>query len=100
MQRVEHTDILTVEYAAIKDHSGIVYFVPRPGRHHDVIKLMVKVYNRPIPITGEQGFVLSDGSFADRVRAREVAEAAGQLLPRASKGKRLFSEDVWEGWLK
>jgi hypothetical protein len=91
--------MLTVERAAIKDHDGKVYTVPRPGRHHDVIKMMVNSYFRPIPITGEQGFVLSDGTFADRVRAREVAEAANQLLSRASTGKELFSEDVWEGFL-
>lgn len=87
-------DGLTVECAAIMDHDRTVYSVPRPGRHHDVIRLMVE-QGRPKPISGEQGFILSDGRFCRRRPARIIAEHSGQLLERASKGQLLFSEDVW-----
>jgi hypothetical protein len=58
---------------------------------------------RPPREDGVQGFLLSDGTFADRKRAMVVARAAGQLIPRAggyaegeiNNGTELFSEDVW-----
>ena len=85
---------LTVEMAAIQDHDGKVYSVPRPGRHHDVIKIMVHEGIK-IPITGEQGFVLSNGNFVSRKAAKLIAINAHQLLERASKRDELFSECVW-----
>lgn len=87
------TDV-RVMAAAIKDHDGKVYHVEQPGRHHDVIRLMVRAGCKK-PVTGTQGFLLSDGQFVGRIAARFVAMAAGQLLPRDSKLKELFSEDVW-----
>lgn len=87
--------------AAIKPKSGVVCSVPRPGRHADVIRQMA-ASGFPIPITGEQGFLTNDGLFVDRYKAREIAEKAAQLIPRAGSGiphvvdhPQLFSEDVW-----
>jgi hypothetical protein len=85
---------LTVERAAIRMGDGRVWSLLPPNRHHHVIRMLV-VLQYPTPIRGDQGFVLSDGSFADRRRAREVAEAAGQLLPRDGGLAELYSEDVW-----
>lgn len=86
--------VLLVVAAAILDDDGIIYSVPAPGRHHDVISLMADA-GIETPILGEQGFLLSDGRFARRTAAKDVARKAGQLLERASKLKELFSEDVW-----
>lgn len=86
--------ILRVEAAAILDHDGTVYSVPRPGRHHDVIRLMAGI-GCPTPITGAQGFLLSNGKFCGRIPAKFLAKEAGQLLAGASTRKELFSEDVW-----
>ncbi len=85
---------LKVKAAAIRHHTGEVYWVPPPGRHHHVIRMMVDAGCKK-PITGKQGFVLSDGRFVDRVEAKKVAVIAGQLLGRAGKSRELFSEDVW-----
>lgn len=80
--------------AAIIGYDGKAYHVPAPGRHHDVIQLMVKL-GHPTPIKGLQGFMLSDGRFVRRSKARVIAEERGQLLPRHSNLKELYSEDVW-----
>jgi hypothetical protein len=88
--------------AAIKQ-DGMVCFVPRPGRHHHVIRAMATA-GIPIPINGQQGFVTSDGLFVDRRRARKIAAQAGQIIksyigPEGVPFKRehdeLFSEDLW-----
>lgn len=83
-----------IKAAAIKDHDGTVYQLPPPARHHNVIRLMVEA-GRPKPITGEQGFVLEDDRFVDRVTAKQIAVAANQQIPRAMNLRELFSEDVW-----
>lgn len=85
---------MKIAAAAIKDHDGTVYQIPPPGRHHNVIRMMADA-GRPTPITGTQGFVTSAGDFVERDVARTIAVMAGQLLPRASGGRILFSEDVW-----
>ena len=88
-------DVTTVVAAAVRTSDGRVFSVRRPGRHHDVVHMMVERFG--IPQTGdqEQGFLLSDGTFCRRAAARTVAEQAGQLLPRAMDLKELYSEDVW-----
>lgn len=80
--------------AAIKDHDGTIYTVPRPGRHHHVIGIMVEA-GRPTPISGEQGFLTNEGNFVDRIEAKKIAREAGQLLPTDRNLKILFSEDLW-----
>ena len=89
------TDKPTVVAAAIIGHDGVPVSLPPPARHHNVIHHMATVLKHPTPITGEQGFMLSDGTFARRRRARMFAEYHEQLLPRASKMDELYSEDVW-----
>lgn len=79
--------------AAIRDHDGTVYSVPSPGRHADVIRLMVEK-GRPTPITGNQGFLLSDGRFALRKPAAHIAIKAGQITA-LKWPPNLFSEDLW-----
>ena len=90
----ELSALLCVVGVAIKDKTGRIYQLPKPNRHHHVIKEMVKD-GCTTPITGEQGFILSDGRFAGRIVAKFVAEKAGQLLDRASKRCELFSECIW-----
>lgn len=85
---------LRIECTAILNTDGKVFTIPRPGRHHDVIRLMVQA-GCPKPITGTQGFLASDGKFVEREPAKVIAQQAGQLLPRASNSTELFSEDMW-----
>jgi hypothetical protein len=68
--------------------------VPRPGRHHDVIRAMANV-GFPTPITGEQGFVTDIGRFVDRERAAVLAKRAQQIIKKTGPSDILFSEDVW-----
>jgi len=75
--------------SAIKQ-DGIIY----PGkRHHNCIATIAEITGELV--NGEQGFIDDSGNFYDRKRARILAEKAGQLLERASKGDKLFSEDIY-----
>lgn len=81
-----------VERAAIKASNGHVFSVARPGRHHDVIRLMVEKGANP---HGEQGFVLTDGRFVDRAKAADIALKTGQTKALKFNRYELFSEDLW-----
>lgn len=98
--RADRFEGWSIDCAAILSEDGEVHSVPRPGRHHDVIALMIgKGY--PAPIRGEQGFLVAvpggkmDGRFVRRVPAKHIARAAGQLRPTAMPLRELFSEDIW-----
>lgn len=79
--------------AAIKQ-GNMVCSVPKPGRHHDVIREMARS-GVPIPIVGEQGFLTSEGHFVGRKKAKDIATLAGQILAKHGNHEQLFSEDVW-----
>ena len=83
----------TIEAAAIS-HDGIVYSVPRPGRHHNVCHVMM-AQGLPPETMRLQGFVTSTGRFVDRREAAIIARDAGQLLRKTNPTDLLFSEDVW-----
>ena len=85
-------DVLTVKSAAIM-HENIIYSIPRPGRHCHVIEKIAKL-GFSIPIKGEQGFLLSDGTFVNRASAAQVALAAGQC-DKLVAPPNLYSEDIW-----
>jgi len=84
---------VTITAAAIKCVLGEVYSVPKPGRHHDVIRHMSSTLGVS-PHGGEQGFVLSTGSFIDRKMAAKIALKNGQCKKLISPPQ-LFSEDLW-----
>lgn len=90
--------------SAAIDFDGVVWTVPRPGRHHDVIAFIIK--DRPWidHVGGTQGFWTSDERFVEREEARKIAEAADQIIasrigpdgvPYKFQHSQLFSEDVW-----
>ena len=78
---------------AIKDHDGTVYSLPKPNAHHHVIALMVSL-GKPKPISGEQGFVLEDGRFVDRIEGAAIALKSGQIS-KLHWPPRLYSQDLW-----
>lgn len=84
-----------VEMAAIIGEDGKVYSLPRPNRHHNIIFHLAKDLKHSTPIKGEQGFVLTDGTFVDRKTAKLHAIANNQLLETASRSELLFSECMW-----
>ena len=79
--------------AAIRQ-DGMICSVPRPGRHHHVIRAMATA-GIPIPIVGEQGFLTDDGLFVDRKRALAIAKTAKQIHGKNGNPNELYSEDVW-----
>lgn len=83
---------LHVVQAAIMKQ-GIMFTMPRPFRHGHIIRGMCGIF--PAPNSGdEQGFVLSDGTFADRGKAALVAWNAAQTRgPDALR--KLYTEDLW-----
>lgn len=116
----EHGDIELVGYDERIAEAAIlvgtqVWSVPAPGRHHDVIELLVgvarsrpqhaeRVSARALPPRSVQGFVTSVGRFCDRKRALRIAVLAGQYRNPSSAAARngdlygsgeLFSEDLW-----
>lgn len=81
-----------ITHVAIK-HKGTVVSLPKPNRHHDVIRLIGERIE-----AGDdcQGFLDEHGKFYRRAPALIEAQRCNQLLPRATHpGGRLYSEDVW-----
>lgn len=62
-------------------------------RHHEIFVFRPKDFNGK----ETQGFLTSTGRFVDRKEAREIAEAAGQLIPDQSgmTFSNLFSENLY-----
>lgn len=89
---------LTVVCVAFLLRSGVVLSAPRPARHHHLIYHTAVISRwvwRLCQRGHVQGFLLSDGSFADRDRAGVVAFEAGQITEHRLGSPHLFSEDVW-----
>lgn len=84
--------------AAVKTDDGVIHFMPPPHRHHHTVHALHRpqngVENDLIVAQGEQGFVMSDGTFADRVEAGKAAIEAGQIAA-LKWPPNLFSEDLW-----
>lgn len=82
--------MITIERVAI-EFSDVTLSLPNPHRHHELIKWHGMITGK-YGSGRRQGFITSAGGFVDRVRAAEIAYAAGQI----EKPKRvLFSEDLW-----
>ena len=80
--------------AAAVQYKGLTFSVEIPGRHCDVLRLMVKAgLSRPIR-DDVQGFLTNVGTFVDRVEAGRIAIEAGQL-PSLPVPPDLYSEDLW-----
>ena len=83
--------------AAVKTDDGLIHFFPAPCRHHHTVHALHRptdAENDLIVARGEQGFVMSDGTFEGREEAGKLAIAAGQIKELAHP-PRLFSEDLW-----
>jgi hypothetical protein len=72
---------------------GLLYTDAIPASHYSVSERM-KREGIAEPLNGEQGFYTSLGRFVGRREARNIAEAAGQIVNPITSGK-LFSEELW-----
>jgi len=79
--------------AAIK-RGDVVWQLPAPNRHHNVIHLMAES-GLPTPISGVQGFVTDGGRFVDRVEGLQIAKDAGQIIRECGDTSQLYSENLW-----
>lgn len=91
---IDHLKPLVVA-AAVQTDDGVIHFMPRPHRHHHTVHALNKSDGPIIEARGVQGFVISDGTFADRVEAAAFAIAAGQLKKPMIAPPNLYSEDLW-----
>ena len=76
-------------------HGDMVIGLPKPNRHHHVIRHMVQVLGIDGPVGHEgQGFYDATGEYFDRVQARLVVVLSGQCRD-FDHPTELFSEDLW-----
>lgn len=77
----------------------VVYSLPEPNRHHDVIRMIVEKNPDVTCVDGPgsvQGFLDANGVFVNRKCALISAKANGQLRPdRQVHCNMLFSENLW-----
>lgn len=85
----EHQRII----AAACELDGLIYTMPPPARHHDIVYKMPEGAAR---LACEQGFLTSTGRFLDRTVARYMAIDMKQVKDMSVLHPRhLFSEDLW-----
>lgn len=83
---------------AIKYANGITCSLPRPNRHHHIIRALAAMgVDHPTPASSVQGFVTDSGRFVDRREAGRIADATGQAKRTVGSrvGGDLYSEDLW-----
>lgn len=70
--------------------------LPKPNRHHHIIRMMINEKLEESPIVGEQGFIDQYNNFISREDAYKIAIKNGQFNRKyESNMKILFSEDLW-----
>ena len=89
-----------IKAAAIRTEENEVWWVPAPGRHHNVIWLMRDFGFGVGRIShSEEGFITDTEEFVSRAEALIIARANGQLLEEHAKHAdelgELYSEFVW-----
>jgi hypothetical protein len=80
-------------------YAGKTYSLPRPNRHHHVIRMIAKENGVGIKGGDIQGFLDSQGRFLNRCDAMKLARENGQLNRSSESGSyqgdELYSEDLW-----
>ncbi len=80
---------------AIKAKEGLIFSLPKPNRHVDIIRLLFLVEIDPLVASnGEEGFLTSEGRFVDRIEAAQIALFSGQVAALLLPPK-LRTEDLW-----
>ena len=82
--------------AAAIQYDGTTISLPRPARHAHVQWCALQgMLDKEQVSYAVQGFLTSEGRFANRIEAKNIAHIAGQELKRVNEGVELFSEDLW-----
>lgn len=88
-----------ITHVAIQ-YNGRTYSLPKPNRHHDIIRLIYKETGKGIDGPDVQGFLDNYGNFLNRYEAMDHAKQHNQLIRPENQtniynGSKLFSEDIW-----
>jgi hypothetical protein len=85
-----------ITHVAIR-FDGIIYSLPKPNRHHHVIKLIVDTTDaKMVDSHGEdQGFLDDTGKYLTRKEALDIALVNGQMRDDRPIYNELFSENLW-----
>ena len=78
-----------ITQAAVK-LGGVIYTLPKPARHHDILHDMYQKLGRA-PLA-EQGFLNDNGDFLNRTEAAKEALKCAQIAKEVTV---LFSENLW-----
>ena len=82
------------DLGAVKKGDFLTLTLPAPARHHHILHAF-DTFGFPDRISYEnQGFLLEDGTYCDRITAGKIAVESGQI-EKLNWGPRLFSEDLW-----
>ena len=79
-----------ITHVAIQSGNGFMYALPRPMRHHDIIRVHLQM-RKPL----KQGFIDSLEGFVDHERALVIALRGKQLTKAPIAPPNLYSEDLW-----
>jgi hypothetical protein len=74
---------------------SLVLSLPRPARHHDIIRSMTGYRIGFDPSLMIQGFLTDEGRFMDREMAATHAVIHGQIIRLGFQPDKLFTEDLW-----
>jgi hypothetical protein len=77
---------------ALKLEDGTIVSLPKPFRHHHVIR---EINDGALVSRAVQGFVDDAGRFLDREDALDAARRSGQMEWKKGGLPQLFSEDLW-----
>lgn len=85
-----------ITHVAIK-YQGVIYSLPKPNRHHQVLWMIVEKLHLDSIDTqeSEQGFLDADGAFLRRKPAWLRVEQTGQLINNTRWPGGLYSENLW-----
>jgi hypothetical protein len=86
-----------ITHVAIR-FNGVIYSLPKPNRHHDVIRLIVDTTDAATVDShgDDQGFLDHTGKYLTRKQALHIAYISGQLREdRPVLHNQLFSENLW-----
>jgi hypothetical protein len=78
-------------------YDGKCYSLPKPNRHHHVIRMIAKENGIGIQGPDLQGFLDNNGKFLNRKKAFILATANNLILDKTGNvnSKELYSEDIW-----
>jgi len=86
----------SIRCAAIR-FNGRVWALPRPKRHHDIMRFAVDNTQgaQICAVAGDdQGFLTTKGRYVTRQEAGQIAIASGEAKT-LKFGDQLYSEDLW-----